>query len=317
MHSQKIVTDLSRLVNRSFAKWPQDFCSNFTGEFFMNVIVKSAIAGALALGGTGVSLASNIVPNMNNSDLVLIVQNTTTQATYALDTGITINSILPTANLVSGAVLNSTAMTGLSQTISASATLQSFLATNPIAGDQWTIEAAQYNGNGAGSTKGNSIAPGAAKVVYSSAYGTAIPFNASAFSLATMQQFLNGYNNDAAVNSGGLLPLSQSATATESTAVTYSANAGTKYTMFGTSDLQPADGSAITLFGFTGNGTTGQIQSYLLGTVSLAANGTLTIAGNGTTPPPVPLPPAVWLFGSGILGLVGVSRRRKVTEAVA
>jgi len=26
---------------------------------------------------------------------------------------------------------------------------------------------------------------------------------------------------------------------------------------------------------------------------------------------PVPIPPAVWLFGSGLLGLVGIARRKK------
>jgi hypothetical protein len=31
-----------------------------------------------------------------------------------------------------------------------------------------------------------------------------------------------------------------------------------------------------------------------------------------TAAPAVPLPPAVWLFGSGLLGLVGISRRKKV-----
>ena len=29
------------------------------------------------------------------------------------------------------------------------------------------------------------------------------------------------------------------------------------------------------------------------------------------TPAPVPIPAAVWLFGSGLLGLVGVARRKK------
>lgn len=31
----------------------------------------------------------------------------------------------------------------------------------------------------------------------------------------------------------------------------------------------------------------------------------------GSGPAPVPLPPAVWLFGSGLLGLVGMARRRE------
>jgi hypothetical protein len=42
--------------------------------------------------------------------------------------------------------------------------------------------------------------------------------------------------------------------------------------------------------------------------------GTMTCrAGTGCPPPPtIPVPAAVWLFGSGLLGLVGVARRRKV-----
>ena len=32
---------------------------------------------------------------------------------------------------------------------------------------------------------------------------------------------------------------------------------------------------------------------------------------NGITPAPVPIPAAAWLFGSGLIGLVGVSRRRR------
>ncbi len=36
-----------------------------------------------------------------------------------------------------------------------------------------------------------------------------------------------------------------------------------------------------------------------------------TVMGAGTVVPSVPIPAAVWLFGSGLLGLVGVARRKK------
>ncbi len=44
---------------------------------------------------------------------------------------------------------------------------------------------------------------------------------------------------------------------------------------------------------------------------TLASNGTLSYAASA--PAPVPLPPAVWLLGSALVGLVGVGRRRTGT----
>ena len=55
----------------------------------------------------------------------------------------------------------------------------------------------------------------------------------------------------------------------------------------------------------------------LLGAEAISDNGHITGRGviNGEThaflASPVPLPPAVWLFGSGLLGLVGIARRKK------
>jgi hypothetical protein len=44
----------------------------------------------------------------------------------------------------------------------------------------------------------------------------------------------------------------------------------------------------------------------------LASNGDLTYnIGTAGTAPAVPLPPAAWLFGSGLLGMVGIARRRR------
>lgn len=59
-----------------------------------------------------------------------------------------------------------------------------------------------------------------------------------------------------------------------------------------------------TLFGF-GNESVTELLDFNLD----AATGELTYGGATTNP--VPVPAAAWLFGSGLMGLVGVARRRK------
>jgi hypothetical protein len=130
-----------------------------------------------------------------------------------------------------------------------------------------------------------------------------------------LEGFQNGYGTDVASGTNGTIGLTALQTAKESTAVSYSggspSSASYKYGILSAADLATV-GSTVALYGITGNGSLGAVQSYVLGTASLGTNGTLTLASNPTTaPPPVPLPAAVWLFGSGLLGLVGVSRRRK------
>src|SRR5579863_5996832 len=99
----------------------------------MNTIVQSAVAGALALASTGAFAIG--LPDTNTSDLVLVVQNVNTPTNvYALDTGISINSIFPSTGFVTGASLNTTAFNGINDTIAASPTLQQFLAANPASG---------------------------------------------------------------------------------------------------------------------------------------------------------------------------------------
>src|ERR1700730_10509261 len=104
----------------------------------MNILVKSAVASALALGATSAFALG--LPSTNSSDLILVVENLAIQATYALDTGLAINTVLPTTSIVKGTVLG-TSIPGISQTILPSAALTAFLGTNPASGDSWTIEA--------------------------------------------------------------------------------------------------------------------------------------------------------------------------------
>jgi hypothetical protein len=271
----------------------------------MNILLKSAVAGALALSATGAFALGQ--PGLGSSDLVLIVENETTNATYALDTGISINSVLPTGSLVSGATLN-TSISINAAPILESTTLATFLAANPASGDGWTLEAGQYAGGSAtaASTNGNSKKAGNAVAIFTSGSNSA---NMSASGLSTLENFENGLAGD--INSqGGLAPLV--AGATETTAATYAGQALSKYGFANPNDLGSLGSSAIALYGFTGNGsTTSPLQSYILGSASLSSGGVLTFTGNGTTTAPVPLPAAIWLLGSGLLGLVGVSRRNK------
>ena len=278
----------------------------------MNLILKSAIGATLALAAAGANALG--IPASNSSDLVLVVQNLGTPANvYIFDTGISIAQAFGTGANVSNAVLNSTAYSGLNTTIAASATLQAFLSANPAAGDGWALEAGQYSGT---TTNANPLTaatknPGKAYGVFTSSVvnGGAVQ-NAT---LANFQNFLGGMQLDlvAPTDGLGLKPL---LTATEATTgASYTLDAPSKYLLVGGADQASLGTGATTLYGLTGNGGTGVVQSYTLGTATLSANGTLVLTGNGTTPPPVPLPPAVWLFGSGLLGLVGVSRRRKTS----
>jgi hypothetical protein len=267
----------------------------------MNNLVKSAVTSALALTGTGAFAVTT--PNTNSNDLVLVVYNTSTNAAYALDTGNTINSILPSSGLVTNASAN-TSLPGINTSFAASSTLASFLAANPASGDGWTIEAGQYNGGGTlVCTNGLCKPQGAAKAVFTSNILTQQPENVGNFQLGSLSAFENGLQSDE--QDGGQLVFTG-----ESGSVQYGAagnDAPTKYSFFGQDD-HGALGSTLTLYGFTGNNNTSTLQSYVLGAVTLSTTGQLTFTGNSV----VPIPAAVWLFGSGVLGLVGVSRRRKL-----
>jgi len=65
-------------------------------------------------------------------------------------------------------------------------------------------------------------------------------------------------------------------------------------------------GSTITLTTLDGDG------DGFYGTSFMNAFGTIGPVMNGSAVSAVPVPAAVWLFGSGLMGLAGVARKRKV-----
>ena len=282
----------------------------------MNLLVKSAVGSALALAAMGAHALG--IPATDSSDLVLVIQNVSVPGNvYVLDTGISLNTAM-SGTLVNNAVLD-TSLAGVNATIGPSGTLSAFLAANPLSGDAWTIEGGQYSGT----TSTSSPTPAATKVA-GKAFGVFtsvnVPANVGGIQLSGFQSFLGGVQGDLTtpIDGLGLHPLeSCGALCDFSSGVSYTTSGGStpaasKYGIFANNsdDRATAIGSSIALYGVTGNGGTGTVESYILGSAKLSSNGTLTLTGNSTTAP-VPLPAAVWLFGSGLMGLVGVSRRRK------
>jgi hypothetical protein len=282
----------------------------------MNLLVKSAVGSALALAAVGAHALG--IPATDSSDLVLVIQSVSTPANvYVLDTGISLNTAM-SGTLVSNAVLD-TSLAGVNASIGPSGTLTAFLAANPLSGDAWTVEGGQYAGATAVSSPTNQFTKTAGKAfgVFTSVN---VPANVGGIQLGNFQSFLGGLQSDTTTPDagGGLLKLvSCGALCDFSSGVSYGTTGGTpassKYAIFGSAvdDRATAIGTSIALYGLTGNNGTGTVESYILGSAKLGSDGSLTLTGNGTTTAPVPLPAAVWLFGSGLMGLVGVSRRRK------
>ena len=76
---------------------------------------------------------------------------------------------------------------------------------------------------------------------------------------------------------------------------------------------QTSSAQSLYLLATYGNGNGANVYEGQY-TLSLGKDGSLTVNG-GTAP--VPLPAAVWLFGSGLMGLLGICRRRTAIAPVA
>ena len=268
----------------------------------MKTIVGIAVAAALSIGAAHASITG---PGTGQGELIEWVVDTTTNHVYARGIGVDETTILPAASIISDSnaygALQAPVSTGTTlPTITADSALTTFLAQNG-GHDSFSFGILAAGSATGGATK---QVPGASVVEFTSPLSVAasnlnVPSGTSIASLVTsVGATVNTLNSTLQGANSGDVSGQFSPGSTEF--ALYSSNI----------TLTSALGTDVNLYAITPNNSkplAGQL--YTAGLVTMTADGTLEEVGNTS---PVPLPAAVWLLGSGLLGLAGVGRRRSV-----
>jgi hypothetical protein len=278
----------------------------------MKKLIGFAVAGAL-LAGTQTVLAQN-VPSSGGSDLWLFVSDQANKNTFAVDTGVTVSSLLSSSDLVSGAALVKLNhnFSLLESDISSTNALSSYLGSHT--GLEWGAVGVNWPSASTSTSNSTNQTPGGTVGIFSASAGASA--QVANYGLSGLVTWASGFNSDVGYVIGTTyVPGGQtySFTAGSNTGQVWGGNpggaAGGSVTEYSTGPSQAgfAPGSSEELYAVTGNGNNGVAQTYELGTLTLGTDGSLTLLQQSA---PVPLPAAVWLFGSGLLGLAGIGRRR-------
>jgi len=256
----------------------------------MNTIAKVGVASALALG-FGVAHASILDPSSGGDILLFgeVLNGTTVVGSYAGDSGILIGSTLTNGTLGSLSTSSDARLASFLAAATAGTTVEWAVEGGKVAVNQAWTSSDQYVTTVNGTTAQLALRSGTNTTNWSSGLTTTV--NIIDSNLATAA------NNSVFATSlaaGGLFDTSAAS------------NIANWYSN-GTATYQTGVGSSTTLYGVAmGAGETSAIVLASLGTVSLTSTG-LTFTTGSTS---VPLPAAVWLLGSGLLGLLGVGRRK-------
>jgi hypothetical protein len=268
----------------------------------MNTTIKLSVATALAFGAVAAH-ASIAVPSGGSSDAILFAEvlnsSGTVVASYAGDTGVSLSTL-------------AAGLSGTQVVLGGTANLNALFAAD-VSGDtlEWAIQGGQYTGAASTTnfgTKGNAqfittTAGNATTSLAGDNTGNFAKWAQLSVDVGTINGNIGGAATSIEGTSAAAAGVWDVVSATAGSAVTenwYKNGPSTANVLGGTENL----------YYVTGNGTlsTAKVSFTNVGTASLSASG-LTLTG-ASSPPPVPLPPAVWLLGSGLLGLAGVARRK-------
>ena len=259
----------------------------------MNTIAKISAASALALG-FGVAHASILDPSSGGDILLFgeVLNGTTVTGSYAGDSGILIGTTLTTGTLGN---LSTAADPRLAQFIAA--------ATASGATVEWAVQGGKVTTSGAWTPTDQFVTTVNATTAQlalrtgtnTTEWSTGLTNTINTIDATALTA--NGNNSIFATSiaAGGLFD-----TSANSNIANWYAN--------GTATYASGLGTSTTLYSVTeGSIQAAPIVIASLGSVSLTATGLAFTAGSTST---VPLPAAIWLLGSGLLGLAGVGRRK-------
>lgn len=258
------------------------------------------IAAAALFAVAGQASASIANGASGNGELFLSVYDSVAQVSYARDLGITMNDFM---------AAGSTA--GYSMNFAADTLLQSAFAS--LNGLKWNVVAADSTGG---------TAVGGQRYLSTTNATLATVKNAKNSNLTTGMSSVDNYINasNARGTQGGTsssTAINGSNTAVAAEGFAYFQNGFANWISNTTFDSTALVGGSLGFVSMQASSTNGlsKISATQFGSVDGVA--TWTLASNGdlsySVPAPVsavPVPAALWLLGSGLIGMVGVARRK-------
>jgi hypothetical protein len=287
----------------------------------MKTTVRIAVAAAIlaASAVAAPAFADTALPSTGNGEAVLYVRNVSTDTVYVRGLGETLDQLL-TQTQIAGSGYSGTPIveSGGLASLTHDAALASFLGASPtLSNFQWAV----LGGDSIGTSTTHVKNAGELRYVTTTQVtmtGTPGVTNQNLNSVFSNLGPVSQSGANGAINSG---VAGDKASGVGAAGQIWTPHLSPDPTIWYGNGLNNVStlGSSANLYmlatngGATGTAGTNLTQAAVFQFASLTLNASGDLVGVSS----VPLPAAVWLFGSGLLGLAGIGRRRSVTAVAA